>query len=239
MALECCPKIHGHQPRPATNGSSVPKTFNTCPYTTTHRVGGPDGHRHPLGVSQQSHGCSHSLTVSAATSALPPSPRTATRIPGHHRDLAAASRSPAAAPHVHGVPPAPGLSLTLFAISSVLLFSLPLSRHQGSAENPRFLHCGPLPYPTAWMMCPQRPAMSFGWKKVGFIHKIISCTISELCNELVVYHRCPYKLEHLLQQVGWGEPHGAERGCSHLPGGRVPSEVGKHPREPVIDFVQR
>lgn len=40
-------------------------------------------------------------------------------------------------------------------------------------------------------------------KTVGFICKIT--TILELCNELVCYHRYPYKLQHLLQPqwVGW------------------------------------
>lgn len=39
---------------------------------------------------------------------------------------------------------------------------------------------------------------------MGFIHKLISCIISELGNELVLYHGCPYKLEHLPQQAALG-----------------------------------
>lgn len=42
-----------------------------------------------------------------------------------------------------------------------------------------------------------------------------------------------------LNQDGLGRAQGARQGCSHLPGGRVPPEVGEHPREPVIDFIQR
>lgn len=63
----CCPKIHTPQPRPVTNGSSVLKSFNTCPYSTVHGVGGTDEHRHPLGVWQRSRRCSRSPLVPAAT----------------------------------------------------------------------------------------------------------------------------------------------------------------------------
>jgi len=58
----------------------------------------------------------------------PPSPHSSTRTPSHHRHPAAAYRSPAAAS-----PPAPGLSLTFFAISSASLCSLPFSRHGRAA----------------------------------------------------------------------------------------------------------
>lgn len=80
------------------------------------------------------------------------------------------------------MPPAPGLSLTSFAILSVLLFPLPFALLQPQLRRkPRV---STTLYPTAWM-CPGDQGWILGEKKVEFIHKIIYCTISELCNELV------------------------------------------------------
>lgn len=81
------------------------------------------------------------------------------------------------------VSPAPRLSLTLFAISSLSLLPLPFFSTGNAWISPH----SPLLRPTAGMMHPHSPQRCFGGsKKVGFGAKITFCAVLELGNELVL-----------------------------------------------------